>query len=413
MKRTQITALLLAGVLVAACDDTSDGGRMPGAGGSDPSSPQTSAEDDSAGDEGSGDESGAPSEPDESAPLTVDEARFYLARIAPQLASRSLSYDENRLIDMVGAEAIAPIIDGWTAEPGFAEAIRFMIQDQLHVSGARDGVDFELPGNLAAEIAAEGLPWSTLLTADYCVDAGGRHIACDTGAPYESGVLATRAYMIANKGRFNLTRAKRMLETFACRVYPMEQEIQVPLAKPVLIPMFQAEKPEEQTVDEAKGGFGNGAACYNCHSQFGAHAQIYVRFDDEGLWRAEATGLQDPAGELGRSVDGLYTSHMNDPVAAMSEASQMFGQPVANMREATDVLSGSVLFQQCTVKNIIGRAFGIPSGASPMIDDELVAELAQRVTADSDDPSIRQYMIAVFTERRVIDAVLDTMEDAP
>jgi hypothetical protein len=413
MKRMQVHATLLAAVLVTACDDGNDSPRTPGAGGSDPSSPQTTDADGS-GDGESGDETdGTPSDPDDAAPYTVEQTRFYLSRIAPQLASRSLSYDENQLIDEVGDLAIAPIIDGWTAEPGFAEAIRFMIQDQLHVSGARDGVDFELPGNLAAEIAAESLPWSTLLTADYCVDAGGRHIACDTGAPYESGVLATRAYLIANKGRFNLTRAKRMLETFACRIYPMEQEIQVPLAKPVLIPMFQAEKPEEQTVEEAKGGFGNGAACYNCHSQFGAHAQIYVRFDDDGLWRADATGLQDPAGELGRSIDGLYTSHMIDPVEAMSEASQMFGQPVANMREATDVLSDSVLFQECTVKNIIGRAFGIPSGASTMIAPEVVSELAQQVTADSHDPSIRQYMIAVFNDRRVIDAVLATMEDAP
>ncbi|MBC8071460.1 MAG: hypothetical protein IAG13_24245 [Deltaproteobacteria bacterium] len=413
MKRMQIHATLFAAVLVTACDGGTDSPRMPGAGGSDPSSPQTTADDDS-GEGDSGDESGGtPSDPEEVAPLSIDETRFYLARIAPQLASRSLSYDENQLIDEVGHLAIAPIIDGWTAEPGFAEAIRFMVQDQLHVSGARDGVDFELPGNLAAEIAAESLPWSTLLTADYCVDAGGRHTACDTGAPYESGVLATRAYMISNKGRFNLGRAKQMLETFACRVYPMESEIQVPLDKPVLIPMFQAESADEQTVEEAKGGFGNGAGCYSCHSQFGAHAQIYVRFDADGLWHADATGLQDPMGELGRSTGGLYTSHMNDAVAAMSEASQMFGQPVANMREAAEVLSDSALFQECTVKNIIGRAFGIPSGASAMIEAEVVSELAQQVTADSNDPSIRQYMIAVFNDRRVIDAVLANMEDAP
>jgi hypothetical protein len=202
-----------------------------------------------------------------------------------------------------------------------------------------------------------------------------------------------------------------MLETFACRIYPMEHEIQIPLAKPQLIPMFQAENADEQTVEEAKGGFGNGIACYNCHSQFGAHAQLYVKFDSDGLWRGEADGQQDPDGELGRSLDGLYTSHMNDPSAAMSEESQMFGQPVENLRDAMGVLTESVLFQQCTVKNIVGRAFGIPAGANKDIDEDLVAELAQRVTADSADPSIRQYVIAVFNERRVIDAVLATKEN--
>lgn len=415
MRDKQTMTLLLVAAMVAACDG--DDGPRPGLG-LDPSAPQTTADpgdDDGEPAEDSGDEGGsddgAPSTPDEPTPLTVDETRFYLTRIAPLIASRSLTYDENQLIDEVGELAIAPIIDGWTAEPGFAEAIRFMIQDQLHVSGARDGVDFELPGNLAAEIAAENLPWSTLLTADYCVDAGGAHVECDTGAPYESGVLATRAYLIANKGRFNLTRAKRMLETFACRIYPMETEIQIPLQKPQLIPMFQAENADEQTVDEAKGGFGNGIACYNCHSQFGAHAQLYVKFDSDGLWRGEADGQQDPEGELGRSTAGLYTSHMNDPAKAMSEESQMFGQPVENLRDAMGVLTESVLFQQCTVKNIVGRAFGIPSGANTDIDEELVAELAQRITADSADPSIRQYVIAVFNERRVIDAVLATKEN--
>ncbi len=414
MRRSQTMAVLLGAVVLAACDGD-DGPARPGFGDDGSTTPQTTAPADDDGgpadDSGDDDSGGTPDEDDTPAELSVDQARFYLTRIAPLVASRSLTWDENQLIDEVGAAAIAPILDGWTAEPGFAEAIRFMIQDQLHVSGARDGVDFELPGNLAAEIAAESLPWSTLLTADYCVDAGGRHIECDTGAPYESGVLATRAYLIANKGRFNLTRAKRMLETFACRIYPMEQQIQIPLEKPQLIPMFQAENPDEQTVDEAKGGFGNGVACYNCHSQFGAHAQLYVKFDQDGLWQGAADGRQDPEGELGRSTLGLYTSHMNDPVAAMSEASQMFGEPVENLRDAMSVLTGSVLFQECTVKNIIGRAFGLPSGASPDIEPELISELAQRVTADSDDPTIRQYVLTVFSERRVIDAVLATMEE--
>lgn len=359
-----------------------------------------------------------PSDDDDDRPvaaLDAEQVRFYLTRIAPTLVGRSLDFDENRLIDQFAQDALEPILDGWTAEPGFGEAIRFMVSDQLQASGYKDGIDFELPGNLAAEIASEDLPWSTLLTADYCVDADGKHIACDTGAPYESGVLATRAYLIPNKGRFNLSRAKRMLETFACRVYPMEQEIQVPLTKEVLIPLFRAETPEEQTVEEAEGGFGNGAACYGCHSQFGAHAQLFVRFDENGLWQAAATGLQDTAefAQLGRSTNGLYASHMNDPAAAASEMSQMFGQTVANLREAAEVMTDSPLFQQCTVKNLIGRAFKLPSGVSTAIDDELVAELSMRATASVTDPTIRAYVMEVFTDRRVIDAAIANMEGAP
>lgn len=400
---------LASALVVSACDD---GGGRPGGGVDKPGADGGSnADDGGAGDDGSsGDDDGAPSGPVPGAPLTNEQIEFYLDRIAPKIASRSLSYDERQLVELAGEEAIGPIIDGWTAEPGFGEAVRFMIEDQLHTSGERDGVDFGLPGNLAAEIATESLPWSTILTADYCVGPDGSHIECDTGAPYESGVLATRAYMIGNKGRFNLGRAKRMLETFACRIYPMENDIQIPLPKPVLIPMFQAEKPDEQTVDEAKGGFGNGLACYNCHSQFGAHAQLYVRFDDTGMWRADATGLQDPAGELGRSVDGLYTSHMNDPVAAQAETSQVFGMEVENLRGAADVITASPLFQQCTVKNVVARAFGLPSGAADSIDPELIGDLGRQVTADAKDPTIATYYREIFTDRRVIDTVLATME---
>jgi hypothetical protein len=330
-------------------------------------------------------------------PLTAEQARFYLARIAPVVAGRSLRYEENELIAELGEEAIEPMVRGWVTEPGFAEAIRTLVQEELHASGERDGVDYELPGNLAAEIASQGLPWSTILTADYCVDAQGNHIDCDTGAPYAAGVLATRAFLIANKGRFNLGRAKLMLEIFACRVYPMEHEIQPPLE-------------EEQVVEEAQGGFGNGIGCYFCHSQFGAHAQLYVRFDADGNWRADATGQQDPYGELGRSFDGLYTSHMYDPYAAADESTQVFGQKVANLREAAEVIADHELFPQCTVKNLVANAFGLKAGATTDIAQDLVVSLAAQATADDPDPGIDDYVIAVFTDEQVIDTVVATYE---
>lgn len=343
-------------------------------------------------------------------PLDADQVRFYLKRIAPTFAGRSLNYDENQQIDAQGEDAIFPIIEAWTTEPGFGEAIRYLVQTQLHASGQNNGIDFELPGNLAAQVAREGLPWTTLLTADYCVDATGAHIECDTGAPYSAGVLATRAYLSANKGRFNLGRAKLMLETFACRVYPMETNVQVPLEKEILIPMFRAETEDEQQVAEAEGGFGNGIGCYFCHSQFGAHAQLFVKYDAEGLFVPDASGLQNPEDELGRSFDGLYTSHMNDPLDAASEASQMFGEPVANLREAAEVLTDSRMFTECTVKSLLANAFGLLAGANPDVDSLLLASLADDVTAIDDDPSIGQYIIEVFTDERVIDAVVATLD---
>ena len=223
-------------------------------------------------------------------------------------------------------------------------------------------------------------------------------------------MLATRAYLISNKGRFNLSRAKLMLETFACRVYPMETDVQPRLDKPVLIPMFRAESEEEQVVEEAMGGFGNGVGCYTCHGQFGVHAQLFVKFDEDGLWREEATGQQNPYDELGRSFDGLYTSHMFDPFAAASEASKVFGQDAANLREAGEIITDSELFPQCTVKNLVAHAFDLKAGASEDVSPTLVASVADGVNRESTDPTIADYVIEVFTHEQVIDAVVASLE---
>jgi hypothetical protein len=387
-----------------ACGETGDAGRpdMPAAGEAgeaDSDSADTDADDDDDGVAGQ--------------KYSTSEVRAYLRRIAPLVVGRTLRIEEDELIRERGEDAIEEVLAGWLNEPGFVAAVRFMVESYVRTSGQREDIDFDLPGNLAALIAAQELPWSTLLTADFCVDAQGEAIDCDTGAPYEAGVLATRAFLISNTGRFNLGRAKRLLETFACRVYPMEPQIQPPLEKELLIPMFRAESAEEQTVEEATGGFGNGLGCYLCHSQFGAHAQLFVRFDDQGLWRADASGLQDPYGELGRSFDGLYTSHYDDPADAASETTQVFGETVANMREAADVIVQSPLFTECSVKNVIAHTMGLHSGASTEVDGALVSDLAQRLTADDPDPPITAYVQTIFTDERVIDAFIASLEVEP
>lgn len=381
-----------------AVDDDGDDGES-GEGGTDPS-----------------DDGGMDPAP-ELEPLTTEEVRFYLGMLAPALAGRSLTYDENARIQAEGEDAIIPLIDAWTLSPGFADSMRDMVQNELQASGERDGIDFELPGNLVAQVVTDGLPWSTILTADYCVDALGAMIECDTGAPFEAGVLATRAYLIPNKGRFNLTRALRMLEVFACRGYPMEPDVQIPLEKDIFIPMFRAQTPEEQTEEEALGGFGNGAGCYTCHSQFGAHAQFFVKFDSDGLWQGTATGLQAEGlqdngqpYELGTSYNGLNASHFNDPLDAASEQSQMFGETVANLREAAEVMAGHPLFYSCASKNLIGHAFGRESGTSEEIDQGLVTALADDVLAVSDDPTIRDIALIVFTNEDVIRAAVAGLE---
>lgn len=416
--RGQAVGLGLVLIAASGCDPTSAGGNglglpdQPTGGGGD--SGETGAPPETGADTGTtepdgGDTTGT-AEPEMLEPLTTAEVEFYLGRLAPALAGRSLTYEENLQIEAEGDAAISTLLSNWTAEPGFAEAMRNMVSTDLSVSGERDGVDFELPGNLVAQIVRDSLPWSTVLTADYCVTADGEMTDCDTGAPYEAGVLATRAFLISNKGRFNLGRAKKMLEVFACRGYPMEADIQTPLEKEILIPMFRAVTPDEQTVEEAEGGFGNGAGCYTCHAQFGAHAQLFVKFDDSGTWRSDAHGLQDPEGELGRSPDGLYASHFDDPEASKSEFTWMFGQQVGNLRHATEVLADSPLFDRCTAKNLLAHAFGIESGTSQAIDPHLAIALGEAIDGISDEPTLQEIVVTVFTHEDVVRAAVAGVE---
>ncbi len=349
---------------------------------------------------------------------TAEDARTYLAEVAPMVVGRLLTSEEDNLIYHFGADAIVPIVEAWIDEPEFAESARAMLQVKLAASGKKDGVDFELPGNLAAHIARNGLPYADLLTAQYCVDAAGNPAACDTGAPYQAGVLTTRAYLIANASRFNLRRARRMMFIFSCNVYPMDPLLQPPISKEQLIPMFRALTKEEQTEPGAMSGFGNGSACYSCHSQFSAHAQLFVRFSQDGLWRADATGLQDPDNELGRSTNGLYASHFVSPISAPLEVSQMFGVPVKGLSDAARVLTEGPGFYTCAARNVLEYSFGMSETGAVSIDSDLLVELGALAEArdlrlrpetagtPAGGPTFGDLFVVALTHPRVLQVVL-------
>ena len=338
--------------------------------------------------------------------FTADDARHYLGTIAPMIVGRLLSESEHNLIDYFKGRGIAPVIEGWLEDPAFPETVRMMFQVKLSASGMTDEVNFELPGNLAAHIAREKLPYAEILTAEYCVDGGGAATPCDTGAPYAAGVLTTRAYLLANASRFNLRRARRMMYIFNCLAYPMDHVLQPPLEKLSLIEMFRAMTPDEQTVPEAQNGFGNGFACYSCHSQFGAHAQLFVKFDEQGVYHPEATGLQDPENELGRSQNGLFVSHFVDPVAAAQELSQVFGEPVADLRDAARVLSEHPTFYQCAARNTIEWTFGLSEAQASKTDLGLLIDLRDRLATLDHEPTIADIFRTTLTHPAVIDVVV-------
>ncbi|MBC7794502.1 MAG: hypothetical protein H7Z43_12430, partial [Clostridia bacterium] len=258
----------------------------------------------------------------------------------------------------------------------------------------------------AEHIVAESLPYSTIITAPYCVDAGGNEGECDTGAPYNAGVLGTRAYLMSRAGRFNLTRASTMMLAFACSRYPMATDFEPRVDKTVLIKMFQAESLEEQTEAKATSGFGNGEQCYSCHGQFAPHAQLYVRFDETGKWRVEATGMQDtgPMAELGRAADGLYTSHFSDPLQAQNESSQMLGSQVDNLAGAAKVLAARPEFVACSARNLMEYVLAV-DGAT-QVDDDVLLAIANAARAREPDPTFAAIVIETFTNSRVVRSIV-------
>ncbi len=338
--------------------------------------------------------------------LTASEATAYLTRLAPMLAGRVLNDSELTRIAQEPTASVRAIVDAWTKAPYFKLAARNLIAQKLFVSGEAGGIDFDLPGNLAEYIVANNLPYSTIVTANYCVDDAGAKRTCDTGAPFSAGVLGTRAYLASRAGRFNLTRSSTMMLAFACSRYPMAVELQPRVERAQLINMFQAESLAEQTDERATSGFGNGEQCYTCHGQFAAHAQVFVRFDESGVYETDATGLQDTGtgSELGRSVDGLYASHFRDPVQAKSESSQMMGTQVANLAEAAKVLAQSPEFVACGARNLLEYVLAIDGNTR--VDESTLHAVRDAARAVAADPTLATIAVETFSHSRIVRSVV-------
>jgi hypothetical protein len=342
-------------------------------------------------------------------PPSGAEARAYLELLAPLLVGRTLKAAESQALAEAGDDgrpALAKVLGDWKKDPGLVDTARMLISKFLATSGSREGIDFNLPGNIAATVARNDLPWSTVLTSETCYDSRGAKATCDTGAPYTAGVLTTRAFMASRIGRFNLTRASALLGTFACREYPMEPELEPRVAKDALITMFQAETETEQQDSRAANSFGNGFQCYGCHGQFSLHAQLFVKFDELGKYQARATGAQDPKGELGRSTGSLYASHFAKSEMAASEESQMFGEKVKNLGEAARVLARHDIFATCAARKLIEYTLGLDSGAE--VKPELLEGIAARARRDG-DPTFATLVFETFSDEDVVRTVVDSL----
>ncbi|RZA20567.1 MAG: hypothetical protein EOP10_17920 [Proteobacteria bacterium] len=325
----------------------------------------------------------------------------YARQLSSQLAGRPLSEAERKLIATEGEAALPALIKSWVDDPFFSKAFRARVEILIGTSGERDSVDFNLPGNLAQYIVSQKLPMGELLTADYCVDAKGAKITCDTGAPFAAGVIGTRGYLLAHAGRFNLGRANAMMSAFACTHYPMSESLQPRIPKADLIPNFRISSAEEAK-EAGSTGFGNGAACYTCHGQFSAHTQFFVKFDDKGLYKADASGLQSQKLEFGRADNDLYASHFIDPKKSADESSDMFGTKASNLSEAMKAMSSNPAFLQCMVKQVVAHVFNLDSEVSNKINDKFMEIVAESLSKD--EATVQNVYQKVLTHNEMIKA---------
>lgn len=346
---------------------------------------------------------------------TPEQVLMYLQYIGPALLGRTLSDEEISRITAQGDAAMPSLFESWFAEQGFAEAVRGMMELKLSASGKRGAVDFGLAGYLVRHVVQNKMPWSTVLTSQTCYDANDAAIPCDTGAPYTAGVLTTRGFLAGNEGRFNLSRAHTMLKTFMCRDYPHEGDLQPPVDAMKLKLMFRATSAEDQKVAEAAGGFGNGLACYSCHGQFSLHAQPFVKFDKTGLYLADATGLQNPNGQLGEGEKGTAASHWEAADVARLEASSWFGHDIQGLAEGAAVIAKHDKFRECTLQNLLDLAIGINAAYETgikglKVDPVFLSEVASSVSSKNADPPIQELAAALYADSRVIATTINGMK---
>ncbi len=330
---------------------------------------------------------------------THQQLENYLSQLSSMFVGRALLPAERETVKREGYPGLEKLLQSWVDGAFFIKSSRIQIQTQLGVSGNDGIIDYDLPANLLENLIRQDRPYSEILTADYCVNNSNQKVNCDSGAPFTAGILTTRAYLKQYRGRFNLSRASNMLRQFACESYPMSTKLEPRVSRNTLIPMFA-----EDLVDGSQT-FGNGSACYSCHSQFAAHTQFFVKFDAAGVYRPTANGQQDPNLEAGRSTNDLFSSHKNTPALAETETSQMFGQSAVNLREAAVILTNNTLFSECAVRNAIRYFIRMNSG-NETINTGVVKEIAGALKQKYRDPSFKQIVFESLKHPLVIGSVL-------
>lgn len=278
---------------------------------------------------------------------------------------------------------------------------------RLGTSGLRKEVDYRLPGNLIENTVKEKKPLKNIVTSKDCYRENLTKIPCDSKAPYQAGLLNTRAFLASHSGRFNLSRAGAMMDIFLCQSYPMSENIEKRVDKSLLIHEFRVQTKEDAIAQGVEDVFGNGSDCYTCHSQFAPHTQFFVKYKRDGLYipTSPNIGKQQSGGDLGTGIDGLSASHYADPTQASSEAGAMLNTPAENLATAAKLMTNSPLYVQCLARNAIAHIFSLSTDEYGSIKKDFLEEVTQNMTADS---SFQDLYLEIFSHPSIVNTISET-----
>jgi len=329
------------------------------------------------------------------------EALSYLSYLSSQIVNRPLNESERNMVKSNGTQAFRQIVTAWTTEPAFANGVQVFFESLMHTSAAAGSNDPQnLPGLLAKALARNNRPYSEILTSNTCYNQSGQAISCGTQAPFTAGVLTTQAFLVAYKGAYNISRASKMMSKFLCTTYPLPDLEEPRLAESELIPQFATKA--------GKITFGNGNNCYSCHSQFGLHAQFFVRFDFNGNYQASATGLQNPSLADGFSTNGLATSHLISPDRAKVEQSRILGKPAGNLAEAAVHITQSPRFLTCATQNLMQYYLRLSDQDVKSLKPELLNNVVLEAKKIQAQPGFGALITAIVANPHVYTAFKNT-----
>ena len=80
----------------------------------------------------------------------------------------------------------------------------------------------------------------------------------------------------------------------------------------------------------------------------------------------------------------------------------MFGQDVANLAAAGQILAKSEVFQSCMTRNLVEFGFGISETQAAKVNEDVIAEIVSLARAAEADPTLGRLAVETFGHPSII-----------